>query len=399
MSSAGRKGKDKAKAKAKAKPVTVEGLIEQGNVAAASMQPELAMRFFQRALTMEPEDTNIMDALADVCLQLGDHSQAFQLLDTSTTIAPEENPLKWCFYAQLQNGLDSVGSYERCIQILKDKLDSAEAEGGLQLTYNKQICRAYCGIAELYMTDLCYEDAAEASCERAIEDAMMVDGDSLDAKQALASFRLSQNRAADAAVIMKEVYSRVITIRKAVRARTVIDEVVGAEASAEVQDPPEVDFCISTAKYMIECASMDRQLAEDAMTLLVDLLDDDDENVELWYIMGVAALSLDPPDVGAARHHLEQAKSFMDLAREEMDLAGAAPDAAYFEQYDLVTEKLRIVEDVEQKMGINATGENHHSHRQEAAAGATNGEDMEEEWSTCGEEEDEDEEDSTMDHT
>lgn len=106
--------------------VTVEGLVEQGNNALSKLQPELAVKFFQRARDIRPDDTNVLDALADVHLQLGDQEEALELLLMSTSLAPEANPFKWLYLAQLQNGLDSVATYMKAISILEDLL---QAEG------------------------------------------------------------------------------------------------------------------------------------------------------------------------------------------------------------------------------------------------------------------------------
>jgi hypothetical protein len=38
-----------------------------------------------------------------------------------------------------------------------------------------QICSAYCGIAELYLTDLCMEEGAEADCQAAMDKALEMD--------------------------------------------------------------------------------------------------------------------------------------------------------------------------------------------------------------------------------
>jgi hypothetical protein len=105
---------------------TVEQLVNQANVAMSSMQLELAEKFYCRALVMAPEDTNIMDALADVYLQLGEMDNALQLLIKSTSLAPQENPYKWMFLGQLQSGLDSIESYRTGINILLDLLESVE---------------------------------------------------------------------------------------------------------------------------------------------------------------------------------------------------------------------------------------------------------------------------------
>jgi hypothetical protein len=48
------------------------------------------------------------------------------------------------------------------------------------------------------------------------------------------------------------------------------------------------------------------------MDLVSDLLNDDDENIELWYVMGVAGLSCKPVDVDSSRYHLETARGMME---------------------------------------------------------------------------------------
>ena len=106
------------------KTVSVDDLIEQGNNALSKLQPELAIKFFMRASELSPEDTNIMDALADVHLNLGDQEEALQLLLMSTALAPEANPFKWLYLAQLQIGLEAITTYMRAIEILEKMLRS-----------------------------------------------------------------------------------------------------------------------------------------------------------------------------------------------------------------------------------------------------------------------------------
>jgi tetratricopeptide (TPR) repeat protein len=120
-----KKGVKKAgKETSKKAVVTVEGLIEQGNNAVAKYQPDLAVKFFERARDMSPYDTDIMDALADVHLQLGDQEEALELLLASTSLAPETNPFKWLYLAQLQIGSDAVESYMRAVSLLDMLIES-----------------------------------------------------------------------------------------------------------------------------------------------------------------------------------------------------------------------------------------------------------------------------------
>ena len=121
-----------------AKGVTVEALIAQGNAALSNMQPELAVKFFERANGMSPMDTNVMDALADVHLQLGDQARALELLLTSTSLAPEANPFKWLYLAQLQEGLDSVATYTRGIVILEMMMkNTADDDADVRSEYQR----------------------------------------------------------------------------------------------------------------------------------------------------------------------------------------------------------------------------------------------------------------------
>mmetsp|Transcript_35904 Transcript_35904/g.33992 ORF Transcript_35904/g.33992 Transcript_35904/m.33992 type:complete len:360 (-) Transcript_35904:46-1125(-) len=316
--------------------VTVEGLIEQGNNALLSVQPELAVQFFERAHSMAPVDTNIMDTLADVHLQLDNQEEALALLLASTSLAPDMNPFKWCYLAQLQEGLVAVSTYLMGISILEKMTASEEIDSA---TLKKQIAKAHCSIGEIYLTDLCYDSEAEIKCETAINKALATDTDSLDGSQTLASLRISQCRTEEAGVIIEGVFHRVKAIRDKVAARTVIEEMTGVEESSECKDAPEFEFCIITAKFLIECASVNPTLAEYAMTLITDLLHDDDENIEIWYMMGVASLCCLPPDTDSARYHLETAKEMMDKLLENM----SDEEFPYQEHYGLVSEHLRIL--------------------------------------------------------
>lgn len=117
-----KKGKSAGKSNGGPITYTAEMLVEQGNVALSNMQLELAEQFFSRALTMSPSDTNIMDALADVQIQLGEPDKAVELLRQSTSLSPKENPYKWFFLGQLQLEQDAVKSYQTGIQVLTEAL-------------------------------------------------------------------------------------------------------------------------------------------------------------------------------------------------------------------------------------------------------------------------------------
>lgn len=104
-------------------------LIDQGNAAIASMQLEVAVECFTKALSLNPIDSNIMDALADALIQIGETEKAKELLISSTRIAPTVNPYKWMYLGQLEVGKDALDCYVKGIDALHSIL-SADACGG-----------------------------------------------------------------------------------------------------------------------------------------------------------------------------------------------------------------------------------------------------------------------------
>lgn len=132
-----------------------ETLLQRATDAMVDMQLELAAKLFGKALVLSPEDTNLMDALADVLIQLGSHDEARQLLLRSTATSPDANPFKWLFLAQLQSGKESVATYERAIGVLCAQAEARE-DAEERRIMQKQIVKAYCSIADIFLTDLWY---------------------------------------------------------------------------------------------------------------------------------------------------------------------------------------------------------------------------------------------------
>ena len=325
-------------------PVMVDELVKQGQLALDNNEPELAFKFFQRALAAAPEDTNIMDALADVQLLLGRADDARVLLVTSTTLAPTTNPFKWLFLAQLQRGAESVRSYQQAITLLSGLREPAVS------SIQKHVTRAHVAIAELYLTDLCYDDGAEQLCYDALTKALEMEAGSLDALQCLASLRLSQGNALEACSIMQTVFERVLTLRETVSSRSIMDDLNVKSYSAD--DPDEMlesEFCVQTAKLLVECAAASADFADRALVLCSDLLEEDDDNIEVWYIAGVAALSCSPVDRDGALYHLSHARDMILAMRE----TGASHGTE--EQYDLIMNHLEILEQID-KNALSLSG-------------------------------------------
>ena len=332
---------NKRKEKVRKKAPTAEDYYEQGVSALTKMEPELAIGFLKRAFDLECENLLVLDAYSEACIQLGERAEALALLQKATIIDSTDNS-RWLTMAQLQCGQDALSSFQHGVQLILLKLGSdgiSEADVKRNIVCLSQ---AYTSMAELYMTDLCYEENAEDHCANYVALALERDPTSLDGNQALASLRLSQKRNQEASAIMQELCSRTMEMRTKFHQLTVIQELLAQPNGQEdelAQSVPTLEFSIQTAKLLVECAKECPALSTQAIDLLTDLLNDDDENIEVWYILGIAALGLNPPDHDFARYHFERAHEMLMALYEQI----GSQEFPYVEELRLVQEHLGLL--------------------------------------------------------
>lgn len=88
------------------------------------------------------------------------------MLARSILVGPEEGPDKYLYMAQLHEGREALGHYEKGIELLQRQLgggagETKEAEAALR----QRVCMAYCSVGELFLTDLCFDEDAETRCQ------------------------------------------------------------------------------------------------------------------------------------------------------------------------------------------------------------------------------------------
>lgn len=93
-------------------------LVSCAEHALSQMQIENALGYYEQALSIDPLNCSVMDSLADVYLSLGERGRALELLQASTQASPEDNPSKYLYIAQLQQGEEALASYTRALHFL-----------------------------------------------------------------------------------------------------------------------------------------------------------------------------------------------------------------------------------------------------------------------------------------
>lgn len=226
-------------------------LVEQAQLALEKAQPELALKFYERAHAINALDTSVMDAMADVLLQLDDPDRAFLLLTRSIELEPQANPCKYLYLAQLQTNHEALASYRTGITLLVSEKEKTEPEVVVRqfnlLTLSIEVelpessplqslqrDRGVVLDRPLVRHDLLraltplssFEENAEAECEAAVSQSLSLDP-SIDTKHLFASLRISQNRMSEACDVLEEIYQRIKQNREMLAQRTVIDELTG----------------------------------------------------------------------------------------------------------------------------------------------------------------------------
>lgn len=361
----------------------VEVLEKRAEVHVSLQNQDDALRDYQAALNLVPDpappvtpaESSDSASLPNCCSE-ANVEQLVEILERKAAL---------CMYiGQLSSDADALKSYSTGIDHLTSLLGLQEHARTSDLSNTKQetkrqLAIAYCAVAELYLTDLCFEENAESACESVLNQALGLDDKCPDTLQALCSLRLSQRRGKEAAPIILQVFgtmqvgcsalSSLVGLREDGNNNTGATELLELQ---EVQDLPGFEFRCQTAKLLLECAAalteekeQQGQCAKAAIDVLGSLLAENDEVVEIWILVGDAFAIGEANDEQKelcchywerALHMLTEVQKSLAEAQEEAD--NMEEEDALQEQLDGVicqTEDLRIK--IEEAQGDNAMEE------------------------------------------
>lgn len=273
----------------------------------------------------------------------------------------------FCLYlGQLSVAEEALMSYRFGIKLLEASLNNCKKNQTAEVNEineaSKQLCGAYCSVADLFMTDLCFEDNAEKQCEECIRQSTQYDdGVSPDALQAFANLRLSQSRPDEAVPNILSAYQRMKVGCESLATLVGLgtdNEVLSRNSAIENSDQdmkqapelkhvdevnalPGYEFRVQTSKLLLECASYlaqkqsgedtisdQKKCAEAATQVLGSLLAENDEVIEVWYLVGRAYMAMPTPLaseehaqglIDAARYYFEHALDMLSKVKKGME--------------------------------------------------------------------------------
>jgi tetratricopeptide (TPR) repeat protein len=238
----------------------------------------------KRALSLlDPESEDALPALnllGEIHVELGDIDSAREYFLKAAAIDEDGSVSedlgggaeKFLWLAQLSEdgGQDSVDWFEKGALSLRIQIQSLldmpqlDTDGEETLLEKKRkLAVALCGVVEVYMTDLSWEEDAEQKCEALVTEATMVAPEFAEPWQTLANVRISQQRMEDANAALK----RSLDLWK--------------DLPPESPAVPDFPTRVSLARLLME-AGMDTE----ALEVLERLVSEDDSSVEVWYLGG-----------------------------------------------------------------------------------------------------------------
>lgn len=280
----------------------VSDLISQMESCMNELQYEQAKELGEKALKMEPENMKVLDLLSGLLLEMGDAANAFELLQKVVHLEPDQGFRKYLSLGQLTGGKESLAYYDKGVHILCNLLQAqqtpaaATAEEQSETSLKRALSSAYCAMAEIYMTDCCDEEEAEAQCADLVQKSVQADPTNPEAYQVQASYLLVKQEHEEA----KEAMQRSLGLWLPQHERLL--------EGAATEDPVEVcplsySSRVNGAKLLIELEMLD-----EANTVLDGLIEEDDEVVDVWYLLGWLNYLRGAEYLGNARYYLSQAR-------------------------------------------------------------------------------------------
>lgn len=239
-------------------------------------EPTKALAIATSALQHDPASLPALELCAEINVELGDTDAAYALYAQAAALDPTgaheslggSGPEKFLWLAQLSpaGGAEAVRWYTTGVQVLRGLITARDAGVHADLAermLEKKLVSALCGLAELYMSDLCMEEEAEALCEGYVTEALLAVPLDAEALQTLASVRISQQRGEDAVAALERSFS------------------AWKDLGEENPDMPSYASRITLARMLIETERF-----ETAIDVLERLQAEDDQLPDLWYLGG-----------------------------------------------------------------------------------------------------------------
>lgn len=271
--------------------MTVEELVDLAEEAIDRCELEAACKYAKQALDIEPKNISALDTMASIQMEMGNNESAKNIYKKLVELNPNDGFNKYMCLAQLSDELEAVEFYKKGIELMLVEYakqeqqssrpstsraieDDEDDEDDCQMIKKSDISTAYGSIAEIYLTDLCMEENADELCKSYLDKSLEYEPKNPESLQLFASYWLSK---ADLDQARKYILESLDNW---------LPKYIEASESGLLVDPTQVisltyDSRINTSRILTEVDEFDK-----ALTVLEQLVEEDDEVVVIWYMLG-----------------------------------------------------------------------------------------------------------------
>lgn len=247
---------------------SIKDLLKQVDECLDNFNYELAVKFCERALCIEPDNMEVLEMAGSVYLETGDMDKAKSCFENAVRISPDQGYSKYMNLGQLLEGQEAVATFKKGIQLMiarKDNESSQASASDSMAASSNEISTAYCSLAEMYLTDECFKEEADSKCYECCQKAVEFDPTNPEAFQLMASCLVSQQNMDEAQKMLDKS----------------LELWQGKDEELPEAPVPPYETRITTAKLLIELENY-----ETAGSVLEELIEESDEVSQVWYLLG-----------------------------------------------------------------------------------------------------------------
>ncbi|CAF0940492.1 unnamed protein product [Brachionus calyciflorus] len=272
--------------------LSVEELLDHAEDFLDQYELEKAFQYAKKALDLDPKNPHALDTMASIQMEMGNVESAKSIYEKLVELSPNEGFSKYMCLAQLSTGIEAVNFYKKGVDLMLAEFNKQQLEDQNKPSTSKKsqeedeeeddsgrvtkldISTAYCSISELYLTDLCMEDDAENLCKFYLDKSLEFDDKNPETLQLLASYWLSKDDLDQAKKFILD------------SLENWLPKYLEACEGGPLVDPSQVislsyDSRINTARILTEVEEYEK-----ALTVLEQLVEEDDEVIYVWYMLG-----------------------------------------------------------------------------------------------------------------
>lgn len=273
------------------KAVTATQLFDQAREALAFDDVDRAKTCFQKALQLEPDNAELVDAYGALLAEIGPPHEALLVLQKAVELSPESGFEKYMYLGQLTEAEEGVAHLRKGVALLRAG-GSAMCSEAEEAAGPEQLSSALCALAEKVMSSCSGLPAVAEEVESLLQEAHALAPSSPEPLQALASLRYEQERPEEALDILRRSMS--LWYKPSTSDNDESDE--DEEMRSVKKHPTEVEEEeeLPSFEFRFECAKLLLELDESteaAIDVLEGLLEENDSVPDVWHLAALAYYS------------------------------------------------------------------------------------------------------------